>query len=285
MIATDGDVGAIRIIFIRTHFTYYHGMAHFFPLMQWLCRGGRTSAYALAEMAQLVGIQCIPGGFVPRIAAKLAVFEKFTGGRIKNRERQETGPIFQSQCFTEKCKSINLRRLHVKSFAETCKGQWLLSWLGGFVSRDVVLDLFMIRPPRGEQRKWCLGTGMCAMGNWFANMEQCRWRGQRVAVGRWADQRHPWNWLSWSVSKVNPAWRCLPGRWGQLTDASGGTRRWLGYPGWSGSAQGGRSSRQKTPHFLEQCGCAPLEVPGTGERRDGDSGVSRDTMTQRYLKG
>jgi hypothetical protein len=118
-------------------------------------------------MAQLVGVQCIPGGFVPRIPAKLAVFEKFAGGRVKNRERRETGPVFQSQRFTEKCKSINLRRLHVKRFAETRKGQWLLRWSGGFGSRDVVLDLFVIRPPRGEQRKWCLGTGTCAMGNRF----------------------------------------------------------------------------------------------------------------------
>ncbi len=109
-IATNGDAGAIWIIFIRTHFTYYHGMAHFFPLMQWyvmvvnkkegvsatdpLCRGGRTSAYALVETAQLVGVQCIPGGFVPRIVAKLAVFEKFTGGRIKDQESQETGLVF-----------------------------------------------------------------------------------------------------------------------------------------------------------------------------------------------
>ncbi len=33
-IATNGDAGAIRIIFIRTHFTYYHGMAHIFLFMQ-----------------------------------------------------------------------------------------------------------------------------------------------------------------------------------------------------------------------------------------------------------
>jgi hypothetical protein len=115
-IATNSDAGAIWIIFIRTNLTYHHGMAHFFPLMQRyvvvvdakkgvsatdpLRRGGRTSAYALAETAQLVGIRCIPGGFVPRILAKLAVFEKFAGGRVKNQERRETGPVFQSQRFT-----------------------------------------------------------------------------------------------------------------------------------------------------------------------------------------
>jgi hypothetical protein len=132
-----------------------------------LRRGCRPSAYALAETAQLVGVRCIPGGFVSRIPAKLAVFEKFAGGRVKNRERRETWPVFQSQRFTEKCKSVNLRRLHVKSFAETRKGQWLLGWSGGFGSRDVVLDLFVIRPSRGEQRKWCLDTGTCAMGNRF----------------------------------------------------------------------------------------------------------------------
>ncbi len=125
---------------------------------------------------------------------KLAVLLKFAGGRIKDRERRETGPVFQSQSFTEKRKSVNLHRLHVISFAETRKGQWLLSWAGGFCSRDVVLDLFMIRPPRGEQRKWCLGAGTCAMGNRFANGEHRR-HGGRGAVSRWADQRHPWNWL------------------------------------------------------------------------------------------
>ena len=71
-IATNGDAGAIRIIFIRTHFTYHHGMAYFFPLMQryvmivnekkgvsatdTLRQRGRTRANALAETAQLVGV-------------------------------------------------------------------------------------------------------------------------------------------------------------------------------------------------------------------------------------
>jgi hypothetical protein len=119
-------------------------------------------------------------------------------------------------------KSVNLRRLHVIRFTETRKGQWLLSWVAGFCSRDVVLDLLVIRPPRGEQRKWCLGTGTCAMGNWFANGEHCRRPGRRVADSRWADQRHPWNWLSRSVSKVQPAWCCLPRCGGLLTDAFGG---------------------------------------------------------------
>ncbi len=124
-----------------------------------LQRGGGTSAYTLAETAQFVGVRCIPGGFVPRIVAKLAMFEKFAGGRIKNQESQETGPFFQRQRFTEKCKPLLLCRLHIKSFAEPCEGQRLLSWSGGFGGRDVVLDLYVIRPPRGEQHKWCLGTG------------------------------------------------------------------------------------------------------------------------------
>ena len=64
---------------------------------------------------------------MPRIPAKLTVLEKFAGGRIKDQERQETEPIFQNQGFTEKCKSINLRQLHVKRFAETRKGQRLHS--------------------------------------------------------------------------------------------------------------------------------------------------------------
>ena len=72
MIAANGDAGAIRIILIRTDFTYHHGMAHLLPLVQRyvmivdekkgvsaidpLRQRGRTRAYALAEMAQLVGI-------------------------------------------------------------------------------------------------------------------------------------------------------------------------------------------------------------------------------------
>ena len=84
--------------------------------------------------------------------------------------------------------SVHLCRLHIKSFTETCKDQWLINRPGGFGCRNVILDLFVIRPPRGEQRKWCLGTGTCVMGNQFTNREQCRWHGQRVAVSRWADQ-------------------------------------------------------------------------------------------------
>ena len=42
------------------------------------------------------------------LGSQLAVFEKFAGGRITNQERQETGPVFQSQRFAEKCKNVNL---------------------------------------------------------------------------------------------------------------------------------------------------------------------------------
>ena len=35
MIATNGDAGAIRIIFIRMHFTDNHGVADFFSFMPW----------------------------------------------------------------------------------------------------------------------------------------------------------------------------------------------------------------------------------------------------------
>jgi len=34
-IATNGDVGAIRIIFIRTHFTNYHGVTDFLSFVEW----------------------------------------------------------------------------------------------------------------------------------------------------------------------------------------------------------------------------------------------------------
>ena len=145
VIATNGDAGAIWIIFIWMHFTYQHGMAHFFPLMQQyvmivkekkgvsatdpLRRGGRTSIYALAETAQLVGIRRIPGGFIPRIVAKLAVFKKFASDWIKNQERQETEPIFQSQRFTEKCKGINLCREKFCRDPQKPMAPQLLGWL------------------------------------------------------------------------------------------------------------------------------------------------------------
>jgi hypothetical protein len=63
-IAADGDVGAIRIIFFRTHFTYHHGVADFLPFMEQdvvvvdkeegisarnpFCIGRKPHAYALA---------------------------------------------------------------------------------------------------------------------------------------------------------------------------------------------------------------------------------------------
>ena len=34
-IATNGDVGAIRIILFRPHFTYYHSVEDFLPFMDW----------------------------------------------------------------------------------------------------------------------------------------------------------------------------------------------------------------------------------------------------------
>ena len=34
MTASDGDAGTIRIIFIRTHITYYHGAADFFLFVE-----------------------------------------------------------------------------------------------------------------------------------------------------------------------------------------------------------------------------------------------------------
>ena len=109
------------------------------------------------------------------------------------------------------------------------------------------------------------------MGNRFANGEQCRRRGQQVAVSRWADQRHPWNWLSRSVCKVQPPWCCLPRHGGLLTDALGGNRRRLGCPGWSRSARGGRRSRDTTPlgaMWLCTLG-SPWDGPADGRRFGG----------------
>ncbi len=98
------------------------------------------------------------------------VLEKFAGGRIKDQERQEIGPIFQSQSFTEKCKSINLRLLHLISFTETRKDLWLLSWVGGFCSWDVVLGCPAVNSASGawarEREQWEIGlrTGSNAGG-------------------------------------------------------------------------------------------------------------------------
>jgi hypothetical protein len=63
VIVPDGNVGAIRIVLFRTHFTYHHGVADFLPFMEQdvvvvdkeegfsacnpFCVGRRTRAYAL----------------------------------------------------------------------------------------------------------------------------------------------------------------------------------------------------------------------------------------------
>ncbi len=98
--ATNGDPCAVRVILVRTDFTYNHGMAYFFSLVQWdvmvvnakehvgtgymLGAGGLNRANALAEMAELISVQSIPCGFVPRIMSELAMLQHIAGCRLKN---------------------------------------------------------------------------------------------------------------------------------------------------------------------------------------------------------
>ncbi len=49
-----------------------------------LCSGGIARIDTLAEMAQFIGIQGIPGSLVARISMHLAMFKKFASGRIEN---------------------------------------------------------------------------------------------------------------------------------------------------------------------------------------------------------
>ncbi len=99
-ITANGDSGLVRVILLRRNLTYDHGVAYFFafvgrdvlvvdeeegvgthyPLLCWR----RAGANALAELAQLVCIGCIPSCFVTWVTTKLAMFKEFTCRRIQN---------------------------------------------------------------------------------------------------------------------------------------------------------------------------------------------------------
>ncbi len=110
-----------------------------------LCGGGIDRTDTLAETAQFIGVQDIPGSLVAGISMQVAVFKKFAGGRIKNRKGRRFRAVLQHQCFAEVSKTFHLRWLHVKCLTESHEGQQFLRGPQGFGSGDVVLDLFVIR--------------------------------------------------------------------------------------------------------------------------------------------
>jgi hypothetical protein len=101
-IAANGDAGAIRIIFIRLHFTYHHGVANFFLFMGWdvmilykkegvsardpLGIGGNTRTNVLAQPSKFIGVRGVPDGFVAGVTMELAMLKKFASGGVKHQK-------------------------------------------------------------------------------------------------------------------------------------------------------------------------------------------------------
>jgi hypothetical protein len=179
-IATDGDVGAIRIILFQPPFTYHHGVADFFPFMDRdvvivnkkegvsacnpFCVGGRTKACALALPSKFIGVRYVPGGFVAGVTAELAMFKEFASGGVE--QQKSFLPANMHQCLTEVCKTVNLCMLH--SFAETCKTDWFSRGSNRFGGGNVVSDTFVKWMSIGEERKWDRHMGAGAMGDGLA---------------------------------------------------------------------------------------------------------------------
>jgi hypothetical protein len=98
-IAADGNVGAIRIILVRPHFTYQHGVADFLSFIGWdvmivykkegvsacnpLCVGGSTRTNALAQTSKSIGVRSVPGGFVAGVTTELGMLKEFASGGVK----------------------------------------------------------------------------------------------------------------------------------------------------------------------------------------------------------
>ncbi len=99
-VATNSDLCAVRVGLVWTDFAYDHGMAYFLSLVQrdvavvnakervgtgyTLGAGGITGADALAETAEVIGVQSFPCGFVPRITSELVVLQHIAGCRVKD---------------------------------------------------------------------------------------------------------------------------------------------------------------------------------------------------------
>ncbi len=88
-VATNGDPYVVRVILVWTDFTYNHGMGYFLSLVRQdgvvvdakervgtsytLRVGGLPLANALAETAELIGVQSIPCGLIPRVTTELVM--------------------------------------------------------------------------------------------------------------------------------------------------------------------------------------------------------------------
>ncbi len=96
--ASDGDAGAIRIIFIRSHFTHYHGVAKFLLFVSGdvmivddkegasACNpfggGGGSRTNSLTQSSELVGVRSVPRCLVAGITSQFAILEEFISGRV-----------------------------------------------------------------------------------------------------------------------------------------------------------------------------------------------------------
>ncbi len=96
----DGDAGTIRIVFFRTNFTHYHGVADFLWFVgrdvvivdekegvsarDSFGGGGSSQTNSLAQSAELVGVGSVPSCLVAGTASELAMLEEFTSGRVQH---------------------------------------------------------------------------------------------------------------------------------------------------------------------------------------------------------
>jgi hypothetical protein len=99
-IATNGDMGTIRIVFIRSHFTHYHGVADFLLFVgrdvvivddkegvsarNLFGIGGGSQTNSLAQSSEIVGVGSVPSCLVAGILSELAMLEEFTSGGVEH---------------------------------------------------------------------------------------------------------------------------------------------------------------------------------------------------------
>jgi hypothetical protein len=98
--ATDGDVGTIRIVFFRAHFTNYHGVADFLSFVggnivivdekegvsarNLFGVGGGSRTNSLAQSSELVGVGSVRSCLVTGISTELAMLEEFISGGVEH---------------------------------------------------------------------------------------------------------------------------------------------------------------------------------------------------------
>jgi len=94
--APDGDAGMIGIVFFRTNFTNYHGVADFLSFVggnivivdekesvsarNLFGGGGGSQPNTLAQSSEHVGVGRVPSCLVAGISTQLAMFKEFTRG-------------------------------------------------------------------------------------------------------------------------------------------------------------------------------------------------------------